>query len=84
MATQAGIILGTAGYMSPEQAKGRQVDRRGDIWGFGCVLFEMVTGKMAFSGETVTDTLAEIIKADPEWSLIDANTPKPISICRRR
>jgi eukaryotic-like serine/threonine-protein kinase len=78
MGTQAGIILGTTAYMSPEQAKGRPVDRRADIWAFGCVLFEMLTGKMAFSGETVTDTLAEIIKQDPDWNLITANTPKPI------
>jgi serine/threonine protein kinase len=78
MATQAGLILGTAAYMSPEQAKGRPVDRRTDIWAFGCVLFEMLTGKMAFSGESVTDTLAEIIKTEPDWSQIPANTPKPI------
>jgi Tol biopolymer transport system component len=75
MATQAGLILGTAAYMSPEQAKGRPVDRRSDIWAFGCVWFEMLTGKMAFSGESVTDTLAEIIKAEPDWNLIHASTP---------
>ena len=62
MATQAGMILGTAAYMSPEQAKGKSVDRRADIWAFGCVLYEMLTGKMAFSGETVTDTLAAVIQ----------------------
>lgn len=75
MATQAGIILGTAAYMSPEQAKGRNIDRRADIWAFGCVLYEMLTGKMAFGGETVTDTLAEIIKSDPDWSLLPPGTP---------
>jgi len=78
MATQAGIILGTAAYMSPEQAKGKSVDRRTDIWAFGCVLYEMLTGKMAFSGETVTDTLAAVIKSEPDWSLLPANTPQAI------
>ncbi len=79
MATQAGIILGTAAYMSPEQAKGKSVDRRTDIWTFGCVLYEMLTGKMAFSGETVTDTLASVIKSEPEWNAIPTSTPQ--SIC---
>ncbi|MGH9727226.1 MAG: protein kinase domain-containing protein [Candidatus Acidiferrales bacterium] len=78
MATQAGIILGTAAYMSPEQAKGKSVDRRTDIWAFGCVLYEMLTGKMAFSGETVTDTLAAVIKSEPDWSLLPAATPAAI------
>jgi len=76
MATQAGVLLGTPAYMSPEQAKGRPVDRRADIWAFGCVLFEMLTGKMAFTGEGVTDTIAEIIKTDPDWNLLPATTPK--------
>jgi eukaryotic-like serine/threonine-protein kinase len=84
MPTQAGLILGTAAYMSPEQAKGRPVDRRSDIWAFGCVLFEMLTGKMVFSGESVTDTLADIIKTEPDWSLIPASTPKPIRILLQR
>jgi serine/threonine protein kinase len=84
LGTQAGMILGTAAYMSPEQAKGRAIDRRSDIWAFGCVLFEMVTGKMVFSGETVTDTLAEIIKAEPNWTLLPANTPKPIRTLLQR
>ena len=78
LGTQAGMILGTAAYMSPEQAKGRAIDRRSDIWAFGCVLFEMLTGKMVFSGETVTDTLAEIIKAEPHWRLLPASTPKSV------
>jgi eukaryotic-like serine/threonine-protein kinase len=78
MATQAGIILGTAAYMSPEQAKGKSVDRRTDIWAFGCVLYEMLTGRQAFSGETVTDTLAAVIRAEPEWTLLPANTPPRI------
>ena len=75
MATQAGIILGTAAYMSPEQAKGKSVDRRTDIWAFGCVLFEMLTGRHAFEGETVTDTLAAVIKEEPPWNTLPAATP---------
>ena len=78
MATQAGIILGTAAYMSPEQAKGKSVDRRTDIWAFGCVLYEMLTGKMAFSGETVTDTLAAVIKSEPDWTQLPTATPPRI------
>lgn len=78
MATQQGVILGTAAYMPPEQAKGKCVDRRADIWAFGCVLFEMITGKMAFNGETATDTLAAVIKEDPDWSRLPADTPLPV------
>ncbi len=78
MATQAGIILGTAAYMSPEQAKGKAVDRRTDIWAFGCVFYEMLTGKMAFSGESITETLAAVIREEPDWSLLPANTPPAI------
>src|ERR1043166_6488936 len=70
--------------MSPEQAKGKAIDRRSDIWAFGCVLFEMLTGKMVFSGETVTDTLAEIVKSEPNWSLLHPNTPKPIRALLQR
>jgi eukaryotic-like serine/threonine-protein kinase len=78
MATQAGIILGTAAYMSPEQAKGKAVDRRTDIWAFGCVLYEMLTGKMAFSGESITETLAAVIREEPDWSLLPPDTPPAI------
>ena len=78
MATQAGIILGTAAYMSPEQAKGKTVDRRTDIWAFGCVLYEMLTGKQPFGGETVTDTLAAVIRGEPDWTLLPANTPQAV------
>jgi serine/threonine protein kinase len=78
MATQAGIILGTAAYMSPEQAKGKTVDRRTDIWAFGCVLYEMLTGKRAFEGETVTDTLAAVIRGEPDWSVLPATTPQTV------
>lgn len=78
MSTQAGIILGTAAYMSPEQAKGKTVDRRTDIWAFGCVLYEMLTGKHAFEGETVTDTLAAVIRGEPDWMLLPAATPQAV------
>jgi eukaryotic-like serine/threonine-protein kinase len=78
MATHAGVLFGTAAYMSPEQAKGRAVDRRADIWAFGCVLYEMLTGKMAFYGETVTDILAAVIMKEPDWSLLPDNTPPAI------
>lgn len=84
MATQAGIILGTAAYMSPEQAKGKSVDRRADIWAFGCVLYEMLTGKMTFSGETVTDTLAAVIRAEPDWSLLPKHTPAHVRVLLQR
>jgi eukaryotic-like serine/threonine-protein kinase len=78
MATQAGIILGTAAYMSPEQAKGKAVDRRADIWAFGCVLYEMLTGKKPFEGETTTDILAAVVRAEPDWSQLPSSTPSPI------
>jgi serine/threonine protein kinase len=84
MATQAGVLLGTAAYMSPEQAKGKVLDRRADIWAFGCVLYEMLTGKMAFHGETVTDTLAAVIKEEPDWSLLPAATPIRVRVLLQR
>jgi len=76
--TQAGMILGTAAYMSPEQAKGRAVDKRSDVWAFGCVLFEMLTGKRAFEGEDVSDTLAAVLRGEPDWDALPATTPAPI------
>jgi eukaryotic-like serine/threonine-protein kinase len=76
--TQAGMILGTAAYMSPEQAKGKVVDKRSDVWSFGCVLFEMLTGKQSFSGETLTDILAAVVRAEPDWSLLPASIPEVI------
>jgi len=76
--TKEGIILGTAAYMSPEQAKGKAVDRRSDIWSFGVVLFEMLTGEQTFGGETVSDALAAIIKDSPDWNSLPENTPRPI------
>ena len=76
--THAGMILGTAAYMSPEQARGRVLDRRTDVWAFGCVLFEMLTGSRAFSGEDVTETLAAIMKSDPPMARLPADTPVEI------
>jgi len=73
--TQAGMLLGTAGYMSPEQARGKSVDRRSDIWSFGCVLFEMLGGRRAFDGETVTDVLGAIVHKEPELSKLPADVP---------
>ena len=76
--TKGGVILGTAAYMSPEQAKGKRVDKRSDIWAFGCVLFEMLTGKRPFTGETATDLLASVLRSDPDWSLLPSDTPGQI------
>ena len=73
--TMAGVILGTAAYMSPEQARGRKLDRRTDIWSFGCVLYEMLTGQAAFGGDTVTDLLAAVVKDEPAWDLLPAEVP---------
>ncbi len=84
MATQAGVLLGTAAYMSPEQAKAKPVDRRADIWAFGCVLYEMLTGKKAFDGETITDTLAAVVRAEPEWTLLPAATPARVRVLLQR
>jgi serine/threonine-protein kinase len=78
MMTGVGMILGTAAYMAPEQAKGREADKRSDIWAFGCVLYEMLTGKRPFDGEDVSDTLANVLKIDPDWSALPLETPPPI------
>jgi len=82
--TQTGLILGTAAYMSPEQAKGKRVDKRTDIWAFGCVLYEMLTGKPVFLGEATTDTLASVIRDEPNWSLLPSATPTGIRQLLRR
>ena len=74
-ATQAGIILGTAAYMSPEQARGKEVDRRADIWAFGVVVFEMLTGRRAFAGDDISMTLAAVLTKDPDWASLPATTP---------
>lgn len=82
--TLGGVILGTAAYMSPEQAKGKPVDRRTDMWAFGCVLFEMLTGRRAFEGEDVSDTLAEILKTEPDLKRLPPDTPPAIARLLRR
>ncbi|HEX5070781.1 MAG TPA: protein kinase [Vicinamibacterales bacterium] len=73
--TQQGVILGTAAYMAPEQARGRAVDKRADIWAFGCVFYEMLTGRATFGGDTVTDVLAAVVTRDPDWDALPAGTP---------
>jgi Tol biopolymer transport system component len=83
-ATQAGMILGTAAYMSPEQAKGRVADKRSDVWAFGCVLYEMLTGRRAFDGEDVSDTLASILKGEPDWTAFPADVPDHVRTIVRR
>jgi serine/threonine-protein kinase len=82
--TQAGIILGTAAYMSPEQAKGRAADKRSDVWAFGCVLYEMLTGRRAFDGEDTVDTLGAVARLEPDWTLLPATTPPIIRTLLRR
>jgi serine/threonine protein kinase/Tol biopolymer transport system component len=82
--TAMGMILGTAAYMAPEQARGRVVDKRADIWAFGCVLYEMLTGRRAFEGDDVSDTLATILKSDPDWTALPAGTPLAIRRLLRR
>ena len=84
LATMQGVLLGTAAYMSPEQAKGKAVDRRADIWAFGCVLYEMLTGQQTFTGETVTDTLAAVIMKDPDWSRLPAGAPVRVRVLLQR
>jgi serine/threonine-protein kinase len=82
--TMAGVILGTAAYMSPEQAKGRAADKRSDIWAFGCVLYEMLTGRRPFDGDDISDTLAAVLRAEPDWNALPANTPRAIRTLLRR
>ena len=77
-ATRAGVILGTAAYMSPEQARGRPLDRRTDIWSFGCVLYECLTGRQAFAGETISDSIAKILEREPDMGAIPPSTPEPV------
>jgi serine/threonine-protein kinase len=83
-ATQAGIILGTAAYMSPEQAAGKPVDKRSDLWAFGIVLMEMLMGRPVFTGETVSHVLAAVLRAEPDWTALPAHTPTPIRRLLRR
>ena len=84
MTTGVGMILGTAAYMSPEQAKGRAADKRSDVWAFGCVLYEMLTGRRAFEGEDVSDTLAAVLKSEPDWNALPSNVPRAVRALIRR
>jgi Tol biopolymer transport system component len=83
-ATNAGVILGTAAYMAPEQARGRAVDTRADIWAFGVVLFEMLAGQRPFDGESISDTLASILKSEPQWSALPSDVPPSVVRVLRR
>jgi Tol biopolymer transport system component len=83
-ATEMGMILGTAAYMAPEQARGRSVDKRADIWAFGVVLFEMLTGRQLFSGETISDTLAAVLRQEIDWTTLPADTPANVRRLLRR
>src|SRR5262249_35277653 len=83
-ATSVGVIMGTAAYMSPEQASGKIADRRSDVWSFGAVLYEMLSGKQAFVGESVSDTLASVLKVDPDWTALPKDTPASILKLMRR
>ncbi len=76
--TNAGVILGTAAYMSPEQARGKALDKRTDIWAFGCVLYEMLTGRLAFRGETLSDTIVAILEREPDWTVLPVATPSAV------
>ncbi len=82
--TEAGLILGTAAYMSPEQARGKPVDKRSDVWAFGVVLFEMLTGRRLFDGETVTDILAAVVRQDVDWGALPADAPPRVRQLLRR
>ena len=82
--TQPGVVLGTAAYMSPEQAKGKLVDKRADICGFGCILYECLTGRRAFQGETINETLATILKGEPDWKALPTATPWNVTVLLRR
>ena len=82
--TVVGVILGTAAYMSPEQARGKAVDKRADIWGFGCVLYETVTGRQAFGGETVTDMVAAVVNREPDWDALPDALPVAVRRLLRR
>jgi serine/threonine-protein kinase len=82
--TRAGMVLGTAAYMAPEQAKGRVADKRADIWAFGAVLYEMLTGRRAFAGEDVPDTLANVLKSAPDWNALPADVPSHVRMLIQR
>ena len=81
--TGQGVILGTAAYMSPEQAKGRSADKRSDAWAFGCVVYEMLTGRRPFGGDEVSDTLASVLRDEPDWRALPAAARPLASVLRR-
>ena len=83
-ATELNVILGTAAYMSPEQAKGKAVDKRADIWAFGVVVFELLTGRQAFAGDTISEVMAAVMKDDPDWSRLPSTVPAGIARLLRR
>ena len=83
-ATQMGVIIGTAAYMAPEQGKGKAVDRRADIWAFGCVFYEMLSGQRSFAGETISETLADVMKTEPAWNRLPADLPSKLTNLIRR
>ncbi len=83
-ATALGLILGTAAYIAPEQAKGQRVDKRADVWAFGCVLYEMLSGRRAFGGDDVSETLASVLKTEPDWRMLPANLPPAIRLLIER
>ena len=82
--TMGGVILGTAAYMSPEQANGKEADRSADVWAFGCVLDEMLTGRRAFDGATISEILANVLKTEPAWQQLPAETPDGVRRLLRR
>ncbi|MHC4596606.1 MAG: protein kinase domain-containing protein [Planctomycetota bacterium] len=82
--TEPGRVIGTPAYMSPEQARGKPTDKRSDIWSFGCVLYEMLTSRIPFKGETISDTLANILQTDPDWQALPESTPANIQVLLRR
>ena len=84
MMTGVGVILGTAAYMSPEQAKGREADKRSDIWAFGCVLYEMLTGRRAFDGEDMTEVLGAVVRLEPNWEALSSDVPQPVRTLLQR
>src|SRR4029077_16839754 len=84
MMTGVGVLLGTAAYMAPEQAKGRPADKRSDLWAFGCVLYEMLSGKRAFDADDAAETLAFVMAREPDWSAIPAGVPVAIRSLLRK
>ena len=80
-ATQMGMVIGTAAYMAPEQAKGKVVDKRADVWAFGCVLYEMLTGRRTFEGDDISEVMAGVIKSEPEWDALPTELPPALGLC---